>query len=1106
MAYRLGIDMGTNSIGWCLWTLEETDGYKTPKAILDIGVRVFSDGRNPKNGDPLAVERRTARSMRRRRDRILERKRKLIRILVDSGYLSGDPEIRRKLSTLNPYVLRAKGLTDKLSNDEMARVLLHLATRRGFKSNRKDKKSDDKEVQGIKAGIKGLWTRIKEGGFRTLGEYLFRKADGIRRFKPGNEETFPDRAMYEQEFAEIRKFQEAFHKDLPWNKVERALYFQRPLRPVERGRCTFFPEEYRGWKALPSAQRFRYLQIILNLKKIDRQNNFLPLTPQEVASAIELFESRGEVSTSLLRRHLRLGNEITFNYQTQRNASTGEASEVKFKGNETMTRLRKSEKFSSWLVRQPDEVQDQVVENLIDFEEDDEASRYLRKTVPDLSDTDVEEILSVRLPEGTMSVSTKFMRQCNELMMRENLGYHEATRRIAGHHSDLGPKDQLTRLPYYGQVLRDAVVGAKPNEPEAEHNPELRFGRIMNPTVHVALNQLRKLINTIVDKHGAPEEIVLELSRELPMSAQQKRNLIAEQNKNREQNDGIRKKINSMWNLSEDAHRSRAEIQKYKLWVELNYDDPLNRCCVYCGRRITDSEFLGAETEVEHILPFSRTLMDGMHNLTVAHRTCNKAKGNQSPFEAFGHNPPGFNWEDILYRASRLPVGKRRKFTENAMADFDKDAGFITRQLTDNQYLSRISRRYLSHLVPDNKIWTVNGRLTADLRHAWGLNSILSRKGEKTRSDHRHHAMDAMTIALIDRRTVQLAARANQGKGQTGFSAPFVFPIGRGELVERFRRIYTSHKPDHGLGGALFLETAYGQIKVVEHIPIAEVRKKGFDTSKIVSDRLRSWVEDGALDPVPADVGSVAVFRNDWASRMEIAGIAKTDDIDRIVDPRIREQLRLATEGLKENSKDWKEALATYSANTGTKRVRYFPKNKEYVLLPRHGKIRLYKGYQVADYLCVDIWQVPAHTNKDGRKKSASFQGSFITRYQALKAQDEGKLKAGRAISHRPHPAAKFVCQLFKGDVLLLQGDSPESEPRLVRVAGFSARQNKLDVQPLNSSIDTASWIELTNSELVDENWKPVKGQNHVSINVLFAVPLAARKATISIDSKLSCR
>src|SRR3546814_15897975 len=78
MATRLGLDIGTNSIGWCLF-----DG----NTIRDIGVRIFSDGRDPTSGASLAVDRRNARAMRRRRDRYVRRRSALLPALVETGLM-----------------------------------------------------------------------------------------------------------------------------------------------------------------------------------------------------------------------------------------------------------------------------------------------------------------------------------------------------------------------------------------------------------------------------------------------------------------------------------------------------------------------------------------------------------------------------------------------------------------------------------------------------------------------------------------------------------------------------------------------------------------------------------------------------------------------------------------------------------------------------------------------------------------------------------------------------------------------------------------------------------------------------------------------------------
>ena len=87
--YRLGLDMGTNSIGWAAVELDENS---EPCGVLDMGVRIFPDGRNPKDGSSNAVKRRVSRGQRRRRDRYLKRRSELIEALVNSGLMPRDEE------------------------------------------------------------------------------------------------------------------------------------------------------------------------------------------------------------------------------------------------------------------------------------------------------------------------------------------------------------------------------------------------------------------------------------------------------------------------------------------------------------------------------------------------------------------------------------------------------------------------------------------------------------------------------------------------------------------------------------------------------------------------------------------------------------------------------------------------------------------------------------------------------------------------------------------------------------------------------------------------------------------------------------------------------
>ena len=138
--YRLGLDLGTNSIGW---TMVDLDAEGKPAGIRRMGSRIFSDGRDPKNGQTLAADRTSVRGQRTRRDRAIRRRDQLLLNLCRLGLLPQDTKTARNLATLDPYQLRAEAVEKPLQPFHLGRALMHLAKRRGFQSNRRTPSKDE---------------------------------------------------------------------------------------------------------------------------------------------------------------------------------------------------------------------------------------------------------------------------------------------------------------------------------------------------------------------------------------------------------------------------------------------------------------------------------------------------------------------------------------------------------------------------------------------------------------------------------------------------------------------------------------------------------------------------------------------------------------------------------------------------------------------------------------------------------------------------------------------------------------------------------------------------------------------------------------------------
>lgn len=260
MRYRLALDLGSTSLGWAMIRLDAND---RPCAVIKAGVRIFSDGRNPKDGTSLAVTRRNARAMRRRRDRLLKRKARMMQALIKHGFFPFDEKERKALESLNPYELRANGLDKQLTPYEFGRAIFHINQRRGFKSNRKtDKKENDSSI--LKASINRLKNVLETHESRTVGEWLYKrmstgntvraryrenkvlKDDGKPRIEKSYD-LYIDRAMVEAEFDTIWDKQSEFNpilfNEIAKKKLKDILLYQRKLKPVDPGRCTFLPNE-----------------------------------------------------------------------------------------------------------------------------------------------------------------------------------------------------------------------------------------------------------------------------------------------------------------------------------------------------------------------------------------------------------------------------------------------------------------------------------------------------------------------------------------------------------------------------------------------------------------------------------------------------------------------------------------------------------------------------------------------------------------------------------------------------------------------------------------------------------------------------------------------
>ncbi|TBR73207.1 MAG: type II CRISPR RNA-guided endonuclease Cas9 [Burkholderiaceae bacterium] len=850
MRYRLALDLGSTSLGWAMIRL---NAASEPCAIIKAGVRIFSDGRNPKDGSSLAVTRREARAMRRRRDRLLKRKARMMHTLVSHGFFPADVAARKALETINPYELRARGLSSALTGAEFARALFHINQRRGFKSNRKTDKKDN-DSGALKTAISKLREALKVDRCLTVGEWLHKrqqaghtvrarfrqirviKDDGKSRIDKSYD-LYIDRAMIEAEFdalwAKQTELNPGLFTETARSELKDCLLHQRPLKPVRPGRCTLLPDEERAPLALPSTQRFRIYQEVNNLRILREGLKEEPLTLEQRDELVHALEHNSKRSFIQIKKLLGVGGSVQFNFEDPKRQE--------LKGNITSAILSNDKYFGDAWFDFPEAKQDAVVAQLVQEENEARLIRWLQDETG-VDEPRAEAIANVSLPEGYGSLSAKALARILPALRRGVMTYDKAVQ-AAGfeHHSHISPAasgEILPELPYYGIPLQRHVGFGSG---KTDDRDEKRYGKIANPTVHIGLNQVRLVVNALIRRYGHPSEVIVELARDLKQSKEQRDEDSKRQADNQRRNTRLRADVAVILGISAERVRT-ADIQKMILWEELSFD-PADRRCPYSGVQISANMLLSDQVEIEHILPFSETLDDSLNNKTVALRTANRVKGNRTPWQAFGAQATaGFDYASILQRAELMPKAKRYRFGEDGLQRWLRDdAGFLARALNDTRYLSKVAREYVSLICPQNTR-VIPGRMTAMLRAKFGLNDVLGLNGEKNRNDHRHHAVDACVIAVTDQGLLQRFAQASASAREQQINRlvedmPLPWDSYREHVHRAVDNIWVSHKPDHGHEGAMHNDTAYGLLgngRVSMHKTVEGKRERIEDNLKVI--------------------------------------------------------------------------------------------------------------------------------------------------------------------------------------------------------------------------------------------------------------------------------
>ena len=930
MTKILGLDLGTNSIGWAL--IDDTQ-----KKILGTGSRIFPEGvSNLGQGEnelSKNASRTAARGARRQFFRRKLRKRYLLRELAKNKLcpvsfkevaIWSDRQVFSNPNLiewfrLNPYELRAKALTEKITLEELGRIFYHLIQRRGFQSNSRSAGSDNDNKSVIfkgkasenKIGITETQASIE--AHRTLGAYL-------HELYPKEQEPYVDeerirnryttRQMYIDEFEAIWKAQKRYHPTLDDDlkttiggrkkdgyEKDGVLFHQRPLRSQKHlvGNCTFEPKKTKcPISAIPFELFRTYQWVINNASNIDGEKQKL---------LIDELLSNPSITISNLKKIF--GDKWhDFSKKEQEDLKK----DMKKAGAYTISNLKKffGDKWSNFSEKE----QEDIWHVLYFYEDRDKLKKYatekwgfdedqakkiskfnLKKGYANLSRKAILNILPFLKNGETYDVAVAFGGIKNAFGSRWEKLSDETRKLISDQVYDIVKsgkqggymkhlKSYLSQAPfnltntqldklYHHSVLPKKSLSDKlPLDAEADKEIQA----IRNPIVTAVLFELRKIINELIDEYGKPDKIKIELARDLKSSKKRRNEIRKEQKKLEKKNDDIKKELDSQGQLPTNNN-----ILKYKLWEECS------KMCPYTGKPISITKLFNGDIQIEHIMPYSRSLNDSFMNKTLCFADENRDKGNKTPYEFYSLQGKD-KWEKVQQQARECFKNKAEYPNSGVkLKQFVKEESykgdFISRQLNDTRYASKVAQGYLTHVVGDGDIESLTGQCTAEIRHKWGLNSILSDTDKKSRDDHRHHAVDALVIACIETSHFQELSKWN-----------------------KYNRDYTL-KP-FSMPWDNFFEDAK---KIIDHTLVSHKKTNNLLTIRTVKTKKEGKIYKNKGISTRGQLHKETVYGKRKAPHSEealfhvrkpIESIENQKQLEKVVDPKIRELIKNRVEDL----------------------------------------------------------------------------------------------------------------------------------------------------------------------------------------------------------------
>lgn len=949
--------------------------------------------------------------------------------------------------------------------------------------------SEDKKPQKISYTdkINAREELLREKGL-TIGQYFYEQLQTNSHFRI--KENIFLRKTYEAEFLAIWNKQKNYYPDILTESNLRKffneiIYFQRPLKSQKHliSDCLFeysYAKDKNGSflvddtgqkikikpkaiaKSNPLFQIAKIWQDINHLKIRDKSGSDILLTQEQKQLLFDELNKKEKISTTELKK--KLGLTPSDNYYTNLKKDLIE-------GNKTRSALRKviaddaadfllsdltitNKKFTDYSTGEIREIPviDPIFEKqplyrlwhlLYSIEEPEHLIRHLvndfgftHKQAESLSKIDFSKT-------GYGSISAKAYRKIIPQLMQGH-AYDKACSYAGYNHSN-----SITTAENLSRELADELHLYAKNT-------------LRNPVVEKIINQIINLVNTIIDeKSGLVSrkdrendkfEIRVELGRELKQNAEQRNNTFSRNNKRDTEHKAIAERLKKELGFTSV---SRRDIEKVKLFDEFGGVSPYEP-----NHPVQLRELFNGDYEVEHIIPKSRLFDDSFSNKTIARIALNKHKDNMTAFD-FIHSLGEQKFHDYTEFVKKHHFKKegisRTKLSYLLMPGDKIPDDFINRQMRETAYIAREVKNLLQEI--SYRVYSTSGSVTDYLRENWGINRVLQhlnfekyKKAGLTitktiqksdgsiheteeikkdiwskRDDQRHHAIDALVVALTTQGMIQKLNRLNQNHAnqrelkESGYKFPepwkgFVkdvmnateqilvsYKAGKKVFTKNKNRIFSNNKliketEELTPRGFLHKDKVYGQIKRFEKVTLTPKFNRW---DSIVHPSIRTELEqrlaannndpkkafaDTAKNPLPDHLKNISVFKTEFVIRYDLDGDFKSTDVKYIVDENIK---KLVIERLNQYGNNPKEAFKNLPENPI-----WLHKEKGIPIKA----VRCFTGYS-------DL--IPLHTNSQGspvdyvvprnnhhiaiyKDKEGNLQENVVTLWDALERKKHG--------------------------------------------------------------------------------------------------------------------